>query len=148
MTEKVGHSAQLRTMRKEWIESTKPKPREEEDYEDVEGLEVLRSMEQGQNGGLMSLDKLIIADEMSRTEEGRTEETSPATDKEDEPLFVDDMSDFDMDDIMGSQEPPEAQEPLKQAADTNESPVPTDTSARQDEFEDEMEAMGEMDDMY
>ena len=148
MTEKVGHSAHLRTIRKEWIESTKPKPREEVDIEDVEGLEVLRSMEQGQNGGLMSLDKLIIANETARTEEARTEETSPAIDKEDEPLFVDDMSDFDMDDIMGSQEPLKPLKPLKQAADTDSSPVPTGNSARQDDFEDEMEAMGEMDDLY
>jgi replication fork protection complex subunit Csm3/Swi3 len=49
MTEKLGHLSQLRIMRKEWIESTKPKPRED-NVEDVEGLDALRSMEQGQNG--------------------------------------------------------------------------------------------------
>lgn len=145
MTEKLGHLSQLRVMRKEWIESTKPKPRED-NVEDVEGLDVLRSMEQGQNGLLTSLDKLMIATETSRTEEEWTEEPAPTTDKEDEPLFVDDMSDFDMDDIMGSQEPPNAQEP-KQTPETDKLVEPGTASAR-DEFEDEMEAMGEMNDLY
>ena len=62
-------------------------------------------------------------------------------------MFVDDMSDFDMDDIMGSQEPPKAQEP-KQADENDKSVVTATTATTRDEFEDEMEAMGEMDDLY
>jgi len=51
MTEKVGHQAQLRVMRKQWIEETKPRqavqPNEEED---LDGLEELQSMEREQTG--------------------------------------------------------------------------------------------------
>jgi replication fork protection complex subunit Csm3/Swi3 len=46
MTKKVGHQNQLRVMRKQWIEDTKPSQRDE-DVEDVEGLEVLQSFERG-----------------------------------------------------------------------------------------------------
>jgi hypothetical protein len=57
MTEKVGHLAQLRIMRKQWIENTKPKPREEI-AEDVDGLEALRDIEQDQNGEMTWLERL------------------------------------------------------------------------------------------
>jgi replication fork protection complex subunit Csm3/Swi3 len=46
MTENVGHQAQLRVMRKQWIDDSKP-GRRDEDVEEVEGLEVLRSLERG-----------------------------------------------------------------------------------------------------
>src|SRR5579859_8123333 len=98
MTEKVGHIAQLRIMRKQWIENTKPKPRQE-DVEDVEGLEVLRSMEQDRNGEMTRLKRANV----KGTEAARTDDPVTEAEREDEPLFVDDMSDFDMDDIMGSQ---------------------------------------------
>jgi replication fork protection complex subunit Csm3/Swi3 len=50
MTEKVGHQAQLRVMRKQWIDDSKPKGIED-DIEEVEGLEVLRSLEGGEQQG-------------------------------------------------------------------------------------------------
>jgi replication fork protection complex subunit Csm3/Swi3 len=46
MTEKVGHQNQLRVMRKQWIDDTKP-GRRDEDVEEVEGLEALRTLERG-----------------------------------------------------------------------------------------------------
>jgi hypothetical protein len=58
MTEKVGHITQLRIMRKEWIEQTKPRLREE-DVEDVEALEVLRSIEEDRNGKMTWLERLM-----------------------------------------------------------------------------------------
>ena len=56
---------------------------------------------------------------------------------------MDDMSDFDMDDIMGSQEPRDP----KQNDETNKAATPP-SSATRDEFEDEMDAMNGMDDLY
>ena len=57
---------------------------------------------------------------------------------------MDDMSDFDMDDIMGSQEPRDTNkdDEIVKAA------VPVTSTATRDEFEDEMEAMNEIDDLY
>ena len=52
MTEKEGHHAQLRVMRKQWIEESKPRqvvqPDEEEG--DLDGLEALQSTEREQTG--------------------------------------------------------------------------------------------------
>ena len=56
MTEKVGHITQMRIMRKEWIEQAKPRLRDE-DVEDVEALEVLRSIEENRNGKMTRLEK-------------------------------------------------------------------------------------------
>ena len=52
MTEKVGHHAQLRVMRKEWIEESKPRQavQPEEEEGDLDALEVLQSMEREQTG--------------------------------------------------------------------------------------------------
>jgi replication fork protection complex subunit Csm3/Swi3 len=51
MTEKEGHQAQLRVMRKQWIEETKPRQVVQPDEEvDLDGLEVLQSMEMEQTG--------------------------------------------------------------------------------------------------
>jgi replication fork protection complex subunit Csm3/Swi3 len=44
MTEKVGHQTQLRVMRKQWIDDSKPN-QGDKDVEEVEGLDVLRSLE-------------------------------------------------------------------------------------------------------
>jgi hypothetical protein len=50
MTEKLGHQAQLRVMRKQWIDECKPRQVIEEDLGDLEGLEVLEEMERNQSG--------------------------------------------------------------------------------------------------
>ena len=51
MTEKVGHQAQLRVMRKQWIEESKPRQVVQPDeVEDLDGLEVLQTMEREQTG--------------------------------------------------------------------------------------------------
>lgn len=95
LTEKAGHQAQLRVKRKQWIDDCKPR-REDEDEGDVEGLEVLQSMEREAEGmphcGLIDLGV------------ERQDEDVPDAAVEDEPLFVEDESDFDLDDMMGSQE--------------------------------------------
>ena len=56
MTEKVGHHAQLRVMRKQWIEDSKPRQITQEDVEDRDELEILESIEREQAG----LDILIF----------------------------------------------------------------------------------------
>ena len=50
MTEKCGHQAQLRIMRKQWIEQTKPGyvSQQDEDLDNVDGLEVLGALEREQ----------------------------------------------------------------------------------------------------
>lgn len=51
MTEKVGHLAQLRVMRKQWIEESKPRQVVQPDEEvDLDGLEALQSMEREHTG--------------------------------------------------------------------------------------------------
>jgi replication fork protection complex subunit Csm3/Swi3 len=52
MTEKCGHTAQLRVMRKQWIEESKPRREiyEKDDVGDMDGLEVLENMEREQIG--------------------------------------------------------------------------------------------------
>lgn len=54
MTEKLGHQAQLRIMRKQWIDESKPRLAAEEDLGDMEGLEVLGEMERKQAGCINS----------------------------------------------------------------------------------------------
>jgi len=82
------------------------------------------------------------------TANGTTEATETA--KEDEPLFVDDESDFDMDEILrGSQERRDTDKDISTAtitATTTAQPSTASTApVERDEFEDEMEAMGDMD---
>lgn len=57
---------------------------------------------------------------------------------------MDDMSDFDMDDIMESQEPVKP----KQGDVTTKASTSAPASAERDEFEDEIEAMNDMNDLY
>jgi replication fork protection complex subunit Csm3/Swi3 len=95
LTEKAGHQAQLRVKRKQWIDDTKPR-REDDDEGDVEGLEVLQSMER-EVEGILYYDLIDLDVE-------RQDEDVPDAPVEDEPLFVEDESDLDLDDIMGSQE--------------------------------------------
>src|SRR5271170_7039085 len=98
MTEKVGHIAQVKVMRRQWIDESKPKKRMDEDDDlDLDGIEVLESIEReqaraegGDGGG-----------------QGEVEGTKEKNAEEDEPLFVDDMSDFDMDELLGTQKPTE-----------------------------------------
>jgi hypothetical protein len=71
------------------------------------------------------------------------EATAPA---HDEPLFVDDMSDFDMDEILGSEKEPtktgNGEDPsLDDLIQKNEPEIPEDV-----EFADEMDAMHDLDD--
>ena len=137
MTEKVGHLTQVRIMRRQWIDETKPKTqRGEDDDLDLDGAEVLENIEREQAG-----EEEAVASETHREGEGQTREKSA----EDEPLFVDDddMSDFDMDELLGTQKQTETMEAGKSNDD-----VATAKSAEKDEFEDEMDAMKDIDDFF
>jgi Replication Fork Protection Component Swi3 len=65
MTEKLGHQAQLRITRKQWIDESKPRQVVEEDLGDIEGLDVLEEIEMEQAGCINS----DCADEQRRTEQ-------------------------------------------------------------------------------
>jgi replication fork protection complex subunit Csm3/Swi3 len=135
MTEKVGHLAQVRIMRQQWIDETKPKIlRDEDDDLDLDGAEVLESIEREQA-------EEAVPSETHREGEGEAREKSA----EDEPLFVDDddMSDFDMDELLGTQKQRETMEAGKSSDD-----VAAAKSAEKDEFEDEMDAMKDIDDFF
>jgi hypothetical protein len=66
---------------------------------------------------------------------------------EDEPLFVDDdMSDFDMDEILGTQKPNETN---TGNGGSEKGVVVSETRGNtRDEFDDEMDALIDMDDLY
>ena len=87
MTEKVGHKELLRVMRKEWIDETKPGRQTGEviDLDDDE-LQILGGEEEGQETNVENQEKSV----------GKVA-------LEDEPLFVDEDSDFDLHEISGSQ---------------------------------------------
>jgi hypothetical protein len=137
LTEKAGHIAQLRVMRQQWIDDTKPR-REEEDL-DVVGLEVLQSMEREGMG-------MAFAMTLTLDLEAQGVQDVPA----DEPLFVDDESDFDMDDILGgSQEQSNTTDAITSGtAVTIEETVKETKPETRDEFEDELDVMNEMDDFF
>ena len=128
MTEKVGHVRQVMIMRRQWIEESKPKkPRDEDEDLDLYGVEALQSIEREQAG-----------EERTQGEGERTKEKTAG----DEPLFVDDdLSDFDMDELLGTQKPTEAVEEEK----ANEEVA---RSAERDEFEDEMDAMKDIEHFF
>ena len=137
MTETAGHRAQVRIMRQQWIDETKPKiQRDEDDDLDLDGAEVLESIEREQAG-----EEEAVASETHREGEGEVREKSA----EDEPLFVDDddMSDFDMDELLGTQKQRETMEAGKSSDD-----VAAVKSAERDDFEDEMDAMKGIDDFF
>ena len=146
MTEKVGHKSNVRIMRKEWIDLTKPHPPPptwREDGEDADALEALQSVEREQAGKVDISYELRVA--VERQPESETQAREPGSGN-DEPLFVEDLSDFDMDEIIrGSQE--------KTNREANNDPLKNDSveenarrSPVRDEFEDEMDAMHELDD--
>ena len=135
MTEKVGHIAQLRVMRRQWIDESKPKKQMDEDDDlDLDGIEVLDSIEREkaeEEGGGSSGEQ--------RDVEGTKERNV-----EDEPLFVeDDMSDFDMDELLGTQKQTETTTEEKKSDD-----VGVVKSTEQDAFEDEIDAMRDIDDFF
>ena len=136
MTEKVGHTTQVKVMRRQWIDESKPKKRMDEDVDlDLDGIEVLESIEREQareQGG-------------DEAEQGEVEGAKEKNGEEDEPLFVDDdMSDFDMDELLGTQKPTETT-----AAGEKTSEGDGDAkSIEQDEFEDEMDAMKDIGDFF
>jgi ribosomal protein L12E/L44/L45/RPP1/RPP2 len=76
----------------------------------------------------------------------------PVVENDDEPLFVDDLSDFDMDEILaGTQKQNETRtgeagtdEVVSDETNMNES----GKYGEKDEFEDEMDAMNDMDDFF
>jgi replication fork protection complex subunit Csm3/Swi3 len=136
MTEKVGHTTQVKVMRRQWIDESKPKKRMDEDDDlDLDGIEVLESIEREQareEGG-------------GEAGQGEVEGTKEKDGEEDEPLFVDDdMSDFDVDELLGTQKPTETT-----AVGETTSEVGDDAkSIEQDEFEDEMDAMKDIGDFF
>src|SRR5277367_6250783 len=136
MTEKVGHIAQLRVMRRQWIDESKPKKQMDEDDDlDLDGIEVLDSIEREkaeEEGGGSSGEQ--------RDVEGTKERNV-----EDEPLFVeDDMSDFDMDELLGTQKQTET----TAVGETTSEGDGAAKSIEQDEFEDEMDAMKDIGDFF
>ena len=132
MTEKVGHTTQVKVMRRQWIDESKPKKRMDEDDDlDLDGIEVLESIER----------------EQAREEggDGGGQREVEGTKEEDEPLFVDDdMSDFDMDELLGTQKPTET----TAAGETTSERDGAAKSIEQDEFEDEMDAMKDIGDFF
>jgi replication fork protection complex subunit Csm3/Swi3 len=135
ITEKVGHIAQLRVMRRQWIDESKPKKQMDEDDDlDLDGIEVLDSIEREQDaeegGGSLG--------------EQRDVDGTKEKNVEDEPLFVeDDMSDFDMDELLGTQKQTETTTEEKTSED-----VGVVKSTEQDAFEDEIDAMRDIDDFF
>jgi hypothetical protein len=136
MTEKVGHITQVKVMRRQWIDESKPKKRMDEDDDlDLDGIEVLESIEReqareegGDGGG-----------------EGEVEGTKEKNAEEDEPLFVDDdMSDFDMDELLGTQKPTETTAVGEKMSGGDGAAK----SIEQDDFEDEMDAMKDIGDFF
>ena len=62
MTEKCGHQAQLRIMRRQWIEESKPRhvSQQDEDLGDVNELEVVERG--GETGSFLSMLYLIASE--------------------------------------------------------------------------------------
>jgi hypothetical protein len=147
LTEKAGHEAQLRVKRKQWIDDSKPK-RAEDELGDVDGLEVLESMEREVQGILFAMWLIVAAG----TEPVLDAPTARVEGAQDEPLFVQDDSDFDMDEFLqGSQE----QNKATSTDASNGGEVATVTAGpektrhpERDEFEDELDALNEMDGFY
>ena len=136
MTEKVGHTTQVKVMRRQWIDESKPKKRMDEDADlDLDGIEVLESIEREQareEGG-------------DEAEQGEVEGAKEKNAEEDEPLFVDDdMSDFDMDELLGTQKPTETTAVGEKTSEGDGDAK----SIEQDDFEDEMDAMKDIGDFF
>jgi len=139
MTEQVGHISQVRIMRRQWIDETKPKKqRDEDDDLDLDGAEALESIEREQAGEEQ--------EGVSETHRQEGEEEMGKSAEEDEPLFVDDdnMSDFDVDELLGMQKQTEAMEGEKTDGDAGAAK----SSPEQDEFEDEMDVLKDIDDFF
>ena len=66
MTEKVGHQARLRIMRKQWIDDSKPREeKDDEDFVDADGIEVLETAErEGSIGPLFEFANLELLMDM------------------------------------------------------------------------------------
>ena len=141
MTEKAGHESRLRVMRKEWIEATKAQqviPDEPIDWDalqaladaDKAGEEGMVAGGRGSRGGSVeagSRDEVVVMGMTATADEMRKEE----------PLFVDDGSDIDTDELFQATQREREEETVEERG----SGKPTEG----DEFEDEMIALNEMD---
>lgn len=150
MIEKVGHKSQIRTMRNEWINETKPDrlANRDGDLGDADGLEVLESIEREQAG--LEQEGLIVWCYGWQVDDGRipVQDTSlEPKSTDDEPLFVDDFSDYDMDEILKGSQMQETAKAVE--SEINKEPATEEPAKRStwDDFQDEMEVMGEMGDM-
>lgn len=132
MTEKAGHESRLRVMRKEWIDGTKARQVVPPEPIDWDALQALADAEKAREG-------IIAGDAGVENGDAGTvgDEEVLVLGVEEEPLFVDDGSDIDMDELLqGTQKSTDE----GMTAERN-----VGKEVGRDDFEDEMAALNDVD---
>ena len=126
MVMKEGHHNEFKIKRKEWIDGAKEQRPVEISNEEMEALEEIEKEDQEREMENVNANK------------GAHEDNSgPVMEKGDEPLFVDDFSDIDMDEILsGSQK--------EKDPSTEDKPGNGVATVWDNHFEDEMDVLREM----
>ena len=158
--EKLGHTKRMQTMRKEWINEGKPTERSRSVDRSPDGQANRRPPSQPSSGESTVVKPAATAE--SPTFEEDTVDKSTVTTKlnetegpslRDHGTLAENL--FISDDEDGEDQPPEddldallAEDQGTIATSHSRMPPGTDTSRREDNFEDDMEAMAGMDDMW
>jgi replication fork protection complex subunit Csm3/Swi3 len=132
--EKVGHTKRMQLMRKDWIDEGKPRRTRDQD-EDVDEAEAEKTPVQESTGDMEGVEKDGDHPDSRPTEERQEPIRSQPDDTA--PTAGEDPDDDELDALLA-----ESEQPSTAASKT----LPSRTvSAQNDPFEDEMEAMADMD---
>jgi replication fork protection complex subunit Csm3/Swi3 len=136
--EKVGHTKRMQIMRKDWIDEGKPRRTTEQD-KDVEEAEAEKTPVQQSTEEMEGVEKNGGLSDPRPTEE-RQESTHSRPDDTAAPTAGEDPDDDELDALLAESEHPSA---------TTSKTLPSRAAPTEnDPFEDEMEAMADMDDTW
>jgi len=121
MAMQSGNSTQFKKMRIGWIEGRKEKPPVEVSAEEMEVLHELERQDREDR------EREEVQEDREREAQEEVENGNEEGEKGDEPLFVEDFSDIDMDEVL--QEKQRTEKP---------------TNGEYEDFDDDMEALREM----
>lgn len=121
MAMQSGNSKHFKEMRKGWIEGRKEKPPVEISAEEMEVLHELERQDREDR------EREETQEDREREAQEEVENGNEEGEKGDEPLFVEDFSDIDMDEVLQENE-------------TTEKP----SNGEYEDFDDDMEALREM----